>query len=87
MRLTEAERDAIPAYIARCPQCGQMMFAAADDGHDRKSLAKDVADQIAAGYPVERTTVGWVREHIHDDWCTCAADAQAVQPSLLAVTP
>ena len=70
-QLTEEERERTPAYLVTCPICTGMIGAHVDDGEHRAETAAFVAQHISLGYPVERRTVGEVREV---EWCHCEVE-------------
>lgn len=54
--------EEVGCYIGRA-KCGCVIAATVDDGKDPKRVAKDVAEFIADGLTVERSTVGYVRQN------------------------
>ena len=48
-------------YIGKAP-CGCYLYAAVNDGEDKKGLARDIARMVRAGWTIETKTVQWVRD-------------------------
>lgn len=52
----------VPAYIAK-KECGCIIGTIVDDGKFPKEVAKALKEWVLDGYIIERTTVGYVRQH------------------------
>ena len=60
--------DDYPAYIAKCPKCGNLIMMTVDEPQMRDDNAKEIAACVRAGYTIERTTVGLAR---NAELCGC----------------
>jgi hypothetical protein len=73
------------AYIARCKcGCTGIIMATVDIPGREKSTAEDVAESIRDGYPVERTTVVYVREFTGEHGLGCLKEKAAKIADALA---
>ena len=61
-KLTQAQRDLTPCFIAKSPTCGCIAFVAVDLPEYAKDNARSVAQCMRDGLIIEKTTVIDFRE-------------------------
>lgn len=82
MGTTEEERNNTPAYIGR-RKCGCMVTMVVDDGLHPDMVRGTIKEMADDGLIIERTTVGFCREHAFEK----CKDHGATQPSLIENVP
>lgn len=70
-----------PCYMARCPGCNHVIALTLDAPEYRKDVARDVAEWIADGLIVERSTAAVGRKLF--DLCVCPRQSLQDRPETL----